>query len=73
MTASRTSKNITTLGFNDLRRGATYRATTRQGATIGEYLGMESPYGDRSLLLRHRTGTASIPVDDVTSIQPAAA
>jgi hypothetical protein len=58
--------------FNHLRRDHTYRATTHLGTTVGEYLGMESPHGDRSLLLRDCSGTASIPLRDVTSIRPAA-
>jgi hypothetical protein len=39
----------------------------------GEYLGMETPHGDRSILLRHRTGTESIALTDITSLQPATA
>jgi hypothetical protein len=63
----------TTSTLNDLRRGTTYRATTRDRIAVGEYLGMEAPHGDRAILLRHRTGTESIELCDVTSIQPAAA
>jgi hypothetical protein len=40
---------------------------------VGEYLGMESPYGDRAILLRHTTGTTSIALAQVTSIQAVAA
>lgn len=58
--------------FNQLRRGSSYRATTRLGITVGEYLGMESPHGDRALLLRNCGGTASIPLRHVTSIRAAA-
>lgn len=58
--------------LNHLRRGATYRATTRARSTAGEYLGMETPYGDRSILLRHRTGTESIALSDITSLHPTA-
>lgn len=60
------------LSFNQLRRGSTYRATTHLGITVGEYLGMESPHGDRALLLRNCGGTASIPLRHVTSIRPSA-
>lgn len=63
----------TTMTLNDLRRGTTYRATTRDRIAVGEYLGMEAPYGDRAILLRHRTGTESIELCDVTSIRLAAA
>lgn len=63
----------TTCNFNHLRRGATYRATTRDGTAVGEYLGMEAPHGDRAILLRHGTGTDSIALSDVTSILPVAA
>lgn len=59
--------------FNDLRRGATYRATTRLGTTTGEYLGMETPHGVRAMLLRHQAGTASIPFRTVTALCRAAA
>jgi hypothetical protein len=73
MTAPQTSRAGATLIFNHLRRGATYRATTRKGTVVGEYLGMEAPYGDRAILLRHRAGTESIALCRVTSIRPAAA
>ncbi len=73
MTAHANSHKDTTCNFNHLRRGATYRATTRHGAAVGEYLGMEAPHGDRAILLRHRTGTESIALCDVTSILPFAA
>ena len=63
----------TTSTLNDLRRGTTYRATTRDRIAVGEYLGMEAPHGDRAILLRHPTGTESIELCDVTSIRPAAA
>jgi hypothetical protein len=59
--------------LNLLRRGASYRATTRSGSTTGEYLGMEAPHGDRAILLRHGAHTESIPLSDVTGVVPAAA
>lgn len=59
--------------FNELERGTTYLATTRNGTAVGQYLGMEVPYGDWAILLRHRTGTESIALNDITSIRPAAA
>jgi hypothetical protein len=34
---------------------------------------METPYGDRSILLWSRAGTASISLSDITSICPTAA
>jgi hypothetical protein len=34
---------------------------------------METPYGDRSILLSGRAGTASISLADITSISPTAA
>ena len=58
--------------INHLRRGETYRATTAHGVAVGEYLGIESPYGDRAILLRHRAGTESIALSEVTSIRRAA-
>jgi len=59
--------------INHLRRGNTYRATTRHGAAVGEYLGIEAPHGDRAILLRHGAGTESIALRDVMSIRPTAA
>jgi hypothetical protein len=48
---------------NQLRRGATYRATTYAGQSVsGEYLGTEVSHGDWAILLRHRSGTTSIPI-----------
>jgi len=60
--------------FNHLQRGATYQATTADdGIVVGEYLGMEVPFGRWALLLRHQTGTESIPLRDIVTILPAAA
>lgn len=73
MTAPMTSRENANRNFNHLRRGMRYRATTRYGTTVGEYLGMEAFYGDRAILLRHGAGTESIDHRDVTSIDPAAA
>ena len=61
------------IDLNHLRRGGTYRTTTRTGPVTGEYLGIEAPYGDRAILLRHPAGTESISLCHVTSIQLAAA
>ena len=58
--------------FNHRRIGGAYRATTPSGTAGGEYLGMEARHGDRAILLRHHTGTESIPLRRVTSIQLAA-
>ena len=71
--ASMTSRPEAHPNFNQLRRGTSYRATTRHGITVGEYLGMEADYGERAILLRHGDGTESIARYDITSIQPAAA
>ncbi len=68
MTA-RTSRDNITPTLNHLRRGATYRVTTQRRSTAGEYLGMESPHGDRAILLRHSKGTDSIPLLHVTSVE----
>ena len=66
-----TSRDVD-INLNRLRRGTTYMATTPTLVAIGEYLGMESPHGERAILLRNATGTDSIWLDDVTSIGPAA-
>ncbi len=58
--------------LNQLRRGRAYLAHTPRGHVRGEYLGMESLYGDFAILLRHEAGTASIPVGELVSIRQAA-
>jgi hypothetical protein len=58
--------------INHLQRGRTYHAITSQGSVTGEYLGIEAPYGDRAILLRHGAGTASVVLDHLTSIDLAA-
>ncbi|MEN8233643.1 MAG: hypothetical protein ABFR89_01810 [Actinomycetota bacterium] len=73
MKARITSRTRAPWNLNHLRLGSTYQATTRGNTTSGEYLGMETPHGDRSILLRHRTGTISIALSDIVSIQPVAA
>jgi hypothetical protein len=59
--------------LNLLHRGVTYRIATRHGVTTGEYLGIETPHGQRAILLRNTCGTASIPLDDVQSLRPTSA
>ena len=71
MTAPQTLRTHATWNFNHLRRGATYRVTTRKGIVLGEYLGMETPHGDRAILVRHGAITESIELCDVISIYPA--
>jgi hypothetical protein len=72
MTASHTSREHVPRNINHLRRGASYRVTTHEGTTVGEYLGMETPHGDRAILIRHRAGTESILLFSVISILQAA-
>jgi hypothetical protein len=69
MTTPITSCREAQANTDHLRRGAEYRATTLMGATTGEYIGMESPHGDRAILLRHADGTSSIELTDLTSIR----
>jgi len=60
--------------FNHLQRGATYQATTADdGIVVGEYLGMEVPFGRWAILLRHETGTRSLSLRDIVTILPTAA
>jgi hypothetical protein len=73
MTAPTTSDTDANWHLNQLERGATYRATTRYRSAIGEYLGLETLYGHRAILLRHRTGTESIELRDITSLRLAPA
>jgi hypothetical protein len=56
------------LDVNHLRRGATYCAIAHGVMTTGEYLGIESPYGDSSILLRATGGTRSIALCALTAI-----
>ena len=72
MNALATVRGDAAWNLNHLRRGETYRATTRRGIAVGEYLGMETPHGDRAILLRNADGTESIELSDVTSIRPIA-
>ncbi len=58
--------------FNDLRYGAVYRATTPAGVRIGEYLGVETTHGVWSILLRHESGTDSVPFSHIEAVVPAA-
>lgn len=56
--------------INQLQTGSTYRVTTARGrAVVGEYLGVETPYGDWSILIRHQGGTESIAVIALDSIE----
>jgi hypothetical protein len=68
-----TSRTCAPWNINQLQRGATYRATTSLGTTNGRFLGLETPYGERSILLWSRAGTASISLSDITSICATAA
>jgi hypothetical protein len=73
MTTPQNRRGIALRNLNHLRRGLVYRATTPNGTTVGEYLGMETPHGDQAILLRHRAGTESIALGNVTSIRCIAA
>ena len=66
--AQNTSRFRAPWNLNNLTLGSSYRATTSSGTTAGEYLGMETPYGDRSILLRSGSSTASIAVDELTGL-----
>jgi hypothetical protein len=59
--------------FNHLRRGDSYLAITPDGVAFGKYMGMEAPYGDRAILLRHRNATRAVALSDITSILAVAA
>lgn len=58
--------------LNHLRKGVTYTATTYDGATLGQYLGMEALYGERLVMLRGENGIESISRHDLVSIELAA-
>jgi hypothetical protein len=60
--------------FNMLRVGSHYSADTNSTTVCGEYLGVETPYGERSILLRHTDGrTSTIPLRRVVSLTAVAA
>lgn len=60
--------------LNQLVTGSTYRATTHGGhAIVGEYLGIEVPYGDWAILLRSSLGTESVTIDLIESLTAEAA
>lgn len=65
--------HLTYLEFNDLQRGKVYKATTPTRIVVGEYLGIETPHGDLSMLIRHTSGTESIALCAVTSLRLGAA
>jgi hypothetical protein len=53
--------------------GGSYAADTRQRSLTGVYLGVETPYGERSMLIREANGiTSTIPFRHVVSIRVAA-
>ena len=58
----------TSTDLNTLRRKAHYRAITDYGVVMGQYLGMEAPYGDKAILLRHASGTSSVPITSLLAI-----
>lgn len=72
MTAPLPPRSRAATDLNLLQRGSTYQADTCHGTTTGEYLGMETPYGCRAILLRHRGGTDSVAVSHITAIHLAA-
>jgi len=66
--------SFTRARFNHLRRGSVYQATMAgDDVVVGEYLGMEAPFGGWAILLRHATGTESIPLGEIVVIRPTAA
>jgi hypothetical protein len=58
----------TTLDINYLKRGSIYRVDTRDGVVTGEYLGIETPFGEWSILIRRSSRTESISLRQVTSV-----
>lgn len=69
----RTSRTGVTWLFNDLQHGVSYVATTERGDKSGEYLGMETRYGDWAILLREGQLTTSVALTDITAIAEDAA
>lgn len=69
----RTSRTGVTWKFNDLQHGVSYVATTERGEMSGEYLGMETRYGDWAILLREGPSTTSVALTEITAIAEEAA
>lgn len=61
------------LTVTHLRRGSAYRATTGNRTEVGVFLGLETAWGDRAILLRNGAGTSSIRLREITSLAVAAA
>jgi hypothetical protein len=58
--------------FNILMVGSRFEASTTDTTYEGEYLGLETPYGERSILIRDQDGkTSTIPVRRVVSLTAA--
>ena len=68
MTATNTH-GPTKAGLNDLEVGSTYTAATGTGRVCGEYLGVETPHGVWSILLRGSRRTASVPIEAISAIR----
>ena len=58
----------TSTDLNRLRRSSYYNAVTDRGIVAGQYLGMEAPHGDKAILLRHASGTCSVPLASLLAI-----
>jgi hypothetical protein len=69
----RTSRTGVTWLFNGLQPGVSYVATTDRGLQAGEYLGMETRYGDWAILLRNGRLTTSVALADIIEIVEEAA
>ena len=67
----RVSSPLAELTISELRRGALYRAATSRRIAVGEYLGIETSWGDRSILLRTTSGTSTVSVDRIRSLTAA--
>jgi len=61
------------LTITELRRGDVYCATTQRRTEVGEFLGVETTWGDRAILLRNGTGTSSVLLSRILSLTSAAA
>lgn len=58
--------------LNILEVGSRFAAVTGEGTFEGVYLGLETPYGERAMLIRGADGmTSSIPVRQILSVSAA--
>jgi hypothetical protein len=69
----RNRSSLDELTITELRRGDVYRAATQRRIEVGEYLGIETTWGDRAILLKTGSGTSSVLLSRILSLTSVAA